>query len=107
MAHGGTDLSTAFDIYATMQRHGVEPDDLTYGHLIALAGRVRRLEVRALHAAGAAAAASSRSLLQQRRMLRPLPAAPLDPALRFRALVAAATYAATAAAPTAAVAGCV
>jgi pentatricopeptide repeat protein len=46
MANDGTDFETAFEIYATMQRHGLEPDDLLYGHLIALAGRCRKLEVR-------------------------------------------------------------
>jgi pentatricopeptide repeat protein len=46
MANDGTNFDAAFDIYATMQRNGVEPDDLLYGHLIALAGRCRKLEVR-------------------------------------------------------------
>jgi xylose isomerase len=45
MANDGTNFDAAFDIYATMQRNGVEPDDLLYGHLIALAGRCRKLEV--------------------------------------------------------------
>lgn len=40
-----TNFDAAFDIYTTMQRHGVEPDDLLYGHLIAIAGRCRKLEV--------------------------------------------------------------
>lgn len=38
-------FDAAWDIYTTMQRHGVEPDDLLYGHLIAIAGRCRKLEV--------------------------------------------------------------
>lgn len=42
---GSTNFEAAFEIYATMQRHGVEPDDLLYGHLIAIAGRCRKLEV--------------------------------------------------------------
>lgn len=46
MANDGTNFDAAFEIYATMQRNGVEPDDLLYGHLIALAGRCRKLEVR-------------------------------------------------------------
>jgi pentatricopeptide repeat protein len=40
-----TNFDAAFEIYTTMQRHGVEPDDLLYGHLIAIAGRCRKLEV--------------------------------------------------------------
>lgn len=40
-----TNFEAAFDIYTTMQRHGVEPDNLLYGHLIAIAGRCRKLEV--------------------------------------------------------------
>jgi pentatricopeptide repeat protein len=39
------DLQAALDIYAAMTRAGVEPDDLLYGSLIALAGAARRLEV--------------------------------------------------------------
>jgi pentatricopeptide repeat protein len=39
------DLRAALDIYATMTRAGVEPDDLLYGSLIALAGAARKLEV--------------------------------------------------------------
>jgi hypothetical protein len=38
-------FDAAWEIYTTMQRHGVEPDDLLYGHLIAIAGRCRKLEV--------------------------------------------------------------
>ncbi|WIA13975.1 hypothetical protein OEZ85_002539 [Tetradesmus obliquus] len=45
MANDGTNFEAAFEIYAAMQRNGVEPDDLLYGHLIALAGRCRKLEV--------------------------------------------------------------
>jgi pentatricopeptide repeat protein len=45
MANDGTNFDAAWEIYATMQRNGVEPDDLLYGHLIALAGRCRKLEV--------------------------------------------------------------
>ncbi len=45
MVGGGTDFDAALEIYAAMQRAGVEPDDLLYGHLIALAGRCRKLEV--------------------------------------------------------------
>ena len=39
------DLEAALDIYATMTRNSVEPDDLVYGNLIALAGAARKLEV--------------------------------------------------------------
>lgn len=45
MANDGTNFDAAFEIYSTMQRNGVEPDDLLYGHLIALAGRCKKLEV--------------------------------------------------------------
>lgn len=45
MANDGTNFDAAFEIYAAMQRNGVEPDDLLYGHLIALAGRCKKLEV--------------------------------------------------------------
>jgi hypothetical protein len=53
MADDRTNFDAAFEIYATMQRHGVEPDDLLYGHLIAIAGRCRKLEVRMRVCAGA------------------------------------------------------
>jgi len=39
------DLEAALEIYATMARNSVEPDDLVYGNLIALAGAARKLEV--------------------------------------------------------------
>jgi len=45
MTDDHTNFDAAFEIYTTMQRHGVEPDDLLYGHLIAIAGRCRKLEV--------------------------------------------------------------
>lgn len=45
MANDGTNFDAALEIYTTMQRNGVEPDDLLYGHLIALAGRCKKLEV--------------------------------------------------------------
>lgn len=46
MTDDNTNFDAAWEIYTTMQRHGVEPDDLLYGHLIAIAGRCRKLEVR-------------------------------------------------------------
>lgn len=39
------DMRRALDVYAQLQRHDVEPDDLLYGNLIALAGRSRQLDV--------------------------------------------------------------
>ena len=45
MTDEGDNFDAAMQIYNTMQRHGVEPDDLLYGHLIAIAGRCRKLEV--------------------------------------------------------------
>lgn len=45
MTDEGDNFNAAMQIYNTMQRHGVEPDDLLYGHLIAIAGRCRKLEV--------------------------------------------------------------
>jgi pentatricopeptide repeat protein len=45
MSGENTNFDAAFEIYSTMQRNGVEPDDLLFGHLIAIAGRCRKLEV--------------------------------------------------------------
>jgi leucine-rich PPR motif-containing protein len=45
LAATDADLEAALEIYATMTRHAVEPDDLVYGNLIALAGAARKLEV--------------------------------------------------------------
>lgn len=45
MTDDHTNFDAAWEIYTTMQRHGVEPDDLLYGHLIAIAGRCRKLDV--------------------------------------------------------------
>lgn len=39
------DLEAALDIYAGMTRNDVEPDDLVYGNLIALAGAAKKLDV--------------------------------------------------------------
>lgn len=38
------DLTAALEIYTLSQRHSVEPDDLLYGNLIALAGRSKKLD---------------------------------------------------------------
>ncbi len=39
MLEGQLDFDSAMEVYSLMQRNGVEPDDICYGNLIALAGR--------------------------------------------------------------------